>query len=93
MANKRSKKRNNLTENAEIAELAYVLHVSANRLRATVTQINIPAAFRLQILSRIQWMTTSAKSLGVELNPPDEYAFLTKESTERVAEHLGLFEG
>jgi hypothetical protein len=92
MVGKRSKKRNYLTENAEIAELAYALHVSANRLRATVTQINIPAAFRLQILRHIQWMTTSACALGVELSPPDENAFTTKEAAEKVAELLGLFE-
>jgi len=89
---KRTKKRNKLTTNAEIAELAYALHISANRLRLTISQINIPAAYRLQIARHVQWMIGQAKSLGDELIAPQPDAFLTKESTERIAEHLGVFD-
>lgn len=89
---KRTKKRNKLTTNAEIAELAYVLHISANRLRLTISQINLPAAYRLQIARHVQWMLNQAKSLGDELITPQPNAFLTKESTERIAEHLGVFD-
>ena len=89
---KRTKKRNKLTTNAEIAELAYVLHISANRLRLTISQINLPAAYRLQITRHVHWMIGQAKSLGDELIAPHPNAFITKESTERIAEHLGVFD-
>ncbi|MBU3617609.1 hypothetical protein [Polynucleobacter sp. JS-Fieb-80-E5] len=89
---KRTKKRNKLTTNAEIAELAYVFHISANRLRLTISQINLPAAYRLQIARHVQWMLNQAKSLGEQLNAPQPNAFITKESTERIAEHLGVFD-
>ena len=89
---KRTKKRNKLTTNAEIAELAYVLHISANRLRLTISQINLPAAYRLQITRHVHWMIGQAKSLGDELIAPQPNAFLTKDSTEKIAEHLGLFD-
>ncbi|MDH6299496.1 hypothetical protein [Polynucleobacter sphagniphilus] len=89
---KRTKKRNKLTTNAEIAELAYVLHISASRLRLTISQINLPAAYRLQITRHVQWMLNQAKSLGEQLNAPQPNAFITKESTERIAEHLGVFD-
>jgi len=89
---KRTKKRNKLTTNAEIAELAYVLHISANRLRLTISQINLPAAYRLQITRHVHWMIGQAKSLGDELIAPQPNAFMTKESTERIAEHLGVFD-
>lgn len=92
MMQKRTKKRNKLTTNSEITELAYALHVSANRLRLTISQINIPAAYRLQIARHVQWMIGQAKSLGEELNAPQPNAFLTKDSTEKIAEHLGLFD-
>jgi hypothetical protein len=89
---KRTKKRNKLTTNAEIAELAYVLYISANRLRLTISQINLPAAYRMQITRHVHWMIGQAKSLGNELSSPQPNAFLTKESTERIAEHLGVFD-
>ena len=81
-----------MTTNAEIAELAYVLHISASRLRLTISQINLPAAYRLQITRHVHWMIGQAKSLGDELIAPQPNAFLTKESTERIAEHLGVFD-
>jgi hypothetical protein len=89
---KRTKKRNKLTTNAEIAELAYALHLSANRLRLTISEINIPAAYRLQIARHVQWMISQAQSLGEELNAPQPNAFRTKESSERIAEQLGVFD-
>jgi hypothetical protein len=88
---KRTKKRNKLTTNAEIAELAYALHLSANRLRLTISEINIPAAYRMQIARHVQWMISQAQSLGEELNAPQPNAFRTKESSERIAEQLGVF--
>ena len=42
MPNKRTKKRNLLTTNLELTELAYVLHISAIRLRETLSAINVP---------------------------------------------------
>jgi len=92
MSNKRTKKRNSLTTNLEITELAYVLHVCANRLRTTITEVNIPSSYRIQISRHAQWMAAQARSLGKELNTPNELAFATKESTEKIGEQLGLFE-
>jgi hypothetical protein len=89
---KRTKKRNKLTTNEEITELAYALHVAANRLRLTISSINIPASYRLQIARHIQWMVSQAKSLGYELQAKNPNAFLTKESTEKIAEQLGMFD-
>jgi hypothetical protein len=91
MIKKRSKKRNILTTNKEITELAYVLHLSAGRMRTTITSVNIPAAYREQISRKVQWLIEQAQSLGDELDPAAPTAFVTKESTERIAEHLGLF--
>ena len=93
MAKRRSKKRNYLTMDVELAELAYVLHGNANRLRGTATHINITAAFRMQLLRMEQRMVKIAKSLGVELDQPNQEAFMTKESTERIGGQLDLFEG
>jgi hypothetical protein len=92
MAKRRSKKRNLLTTDVELAELAYRLHTNAIRLRETLTHINIAASYRAQLLRRVQSDMESARSLGVELDQPNEDAFLTKESAESVAEELGLFE-
>jgi hypothetical protein len=91
MLNKRTKKRNLLTTNLELTELAYALHVCANRLRTTITEVNIPSSYRIQIGRHVQWMTLQARSLGKELNAPNEFAFTTKESTEKIGEQLGLF--
>ena len=92
MASKRSKKRNLLTQDIELIELAYSYHVCINRLRQTLTHINIPAAYRLQILRHVQWLYDQAISLGLELSTPDANAFTTKESAERAAELCGLFD-
>ena len=91
MIKRRNKKRNYLTQDIELAELAYVLHGNANRLRATATQINITAAFRMQLLRLDQRMVVMAKCLGIELSKPNPEAFLSKESTERLGDLLGLF--
>ena len=93
MAKRRSKKRNYLTMDVELAELAYVLHGNANRLRATTTHINVTAAFRMQLLRMEQRMAKIARSLGVELDQPNQDAFATKESTEKIGDFLGLFDG
>jgi len=92
MMQKRSKKRNKLTTNKELARLAYDLHLLGNRLRLTISEINITAAYRIQIARHVQWMINQAKSLGNELQAKNPTAFLTKESTERIAEQLGLFD-
>ena len=92
MEKTRSKKKNLLTKDVEIAELAYRLHLNASRLRETVTHINIPAAFRVQLLRRAQSDMKLAKSLGVELYMPNEEAFLDKDAAERTAEGFGLFD-
>lgn len=91
MIKKRSKKRNILTTNNEITELAYVFHLSATRIRSTITSVNIPAAYREQISRKVQWLIEQAQSLGDELQPPTPAAFLTKDSTEQIADQLGLF--
>jgi len=92
MAQRRSKKRNYLTMDVELAELAYVLHGNAYRLRGTATHINITAAFRMQLLRMEQRMAKLARSLGEELDQPNQDAFVTKESTEKVGDQLGLFD-
>ena len=89
---KRSKKRNKLTTNKEITRLAYDFHLLGNRLRTTISEINITAAYRVQIARHLQWMLNQAKSLGNELQAKNPNAFLTKESTEKIAEQLGLFD-
>jgi hypothetical protein len=93
MAKRRSKKRNYLTMDVELAELAYVLHGNANRLRTTAAQINITAAFRMQLLRIAQKMTSLARSLSAELDEPNPDAFATKESTEKLGDQIGLFDG
>ena len=92
MLNKRTKKRNLLTTNLELTELAYALHVCANRLRTTITEVNIPSGYRIQISRHVQWMVAQARSLGKELIAPNELAFATKETTEQIGEQLGLFD-
>ncbi len=89
---KRSKKRNKLTTNRELARLAYDFHLLGNRLRTTISEVNITAAYRVQIARHVQWMLNQAKSLGNELEAKNPNAFLTKESTERIAEQLGVFD-
>jgi hypothetical protein len=88
---KRTKKRNKLTQNDELAELAYILHLGAAKLRKTVMEINITAAYREKLGRRIYDWVNQAQLLGSELNPPKEEAFLTLESTELECERLGLF--
>jgi len=92
MTKRRSKKRNYLTMDIELAELAYVLHGNANRLRSTATHINITAAFRMQLFRMEQRMVELARSLGIELDQPDQDAFMTKDCAERVGDQLGLFD-
>jgi hypothetical protein len=92
MTKRRSKKRNYLTTDVELAELAYVLHGNANRLRGTATNINITAAFRMQLLRMEQRMAKLARSLGAELELPNQDVFATKESTEKIGMQIGLFE-
>lgn len=89
---KRSKKRNRLTTNAELAELAYAFHISANRLRLTASGVNITAAYRLQIARHVHWLINQAKSLAKEMTGNNLEAFNTKESTERICEQLGVFD-
>ena len=88
---KANKKRNKLTQNAEITELAYVLHLGASKLRRTVMEINIPAAYREKLGRRIFDWVNQAQLLGLELTPPNESAFMSKETTEAECERLGLF--
>lgn len=73
-------------------ELAYACHINARRLQQTATAINVPAAFRMQILRLVQRHIDLAISLGGELSLPDPDAFITKESAEAMAEKLGLFD-
>lgn len=88
---KRTKKRNKLTQNAELAELAYVLHLGAAKLRTTLMEINIPAAYREKLGRRIYDWVNQAQLLGLELTPPNESAFISKETAEAECERLGLF--
>lgn len=90
--NRRSKKRNFLTTDSEITELAYVCHMNAKRLQQTATAINIAAAFRMELLRLAQRHINLAIKLGFELDTPDSEVFITKESTEKLAEKLGIFD-
>ncbi len=87
----RTKKRNKLTQNAELAELAFQLHQGAARLRRTLMEINIPAAYREKLGRRIFDWVNQAQLLGTELSPPNEDAFLSIETTEMECEKLGVF--
>lgn len=91
MEKKRSKKRNYLTNDKDLAELAYVLHVNADQLTLTATGINIPAEFRMRLLRQVQAARKLARSLGLELDKSDEDVFESKKSTEQFADSLGLF--
>ena len=71
--------------------MAYQLHLGASRLRRTLMEINIPAAYREKLSRRIFDWVNQAQLLGAELNPPKEEIFLTLESTEAECERLGLF--
>lgn len=88
---RRSKKRNFLTTDGEIAELAYACHLNAKRLQRTATAINITAAFRMELLRLAQRHINVAIKLGNELDTPDPKVFISMESTERLAEMLGVF--
>ena len=88
---KRTKKRNKLTQNAELAELAFQLHQGAARLRRTLMEINIPAAYREKLNRRVFDWVKQAQLLGAELNPSNEDAFLSIETTETQCEKLGVF--
>lgn len=92
MQQKRTKKRNRLTTNAEIAELAYAMHIAANRLRLSISEVNIPAAYRIQIARHVHWLINQAKSLAKEMTGNNLDAFNTKESTEKICEQLGVFD-
>ena len=81
-----------MTTNKEITRLAYDFYLLGNRLRTTISEVNITAAYRVQIARHVQWMLNQAKSLGNELEAKNPNAFLTKESTERIAEQFGLFD-
>lgn len=89
---RRSKKRNFLTTDGEIAELAYVCHMNAKRLQQTATAINITAAFRMELLRLAHRHINLAIKLGLELDMPDPEVFISEESTERLAEKLGVFD-
>jgi hypothetical protein len=91
MENKRSKKTNLLTKDIELAELAYVFHICAIKLRETIVQINVPAAYRLRVLRHVQWLTDQARSLGIELSIPNADAFASRDAAEKIAEELGVF--
>lgn len=80
-----------LTTNLEITELAYVLHITANRLRDTISAVNIPSAYRVQISRKVHWLIGQAQSLGCSLQPANPDAFLTKKNTEKIAEQLNMF--
>ncbi|MEA9602378.1 hypothetical protein VC188_09635 [Polynucleobacter sp. MG-28-Ekke-A2] len=58
----------------------------------TLSAINVPNAYRIQISRRVQWMIHQAQSLGGELQPKNPSAFLTKKSTESIGDQLGLFD-
>ena len=88
---KRTKKRNKLTQNAELAELAFQLHQGAARLRRTLMEINIPAAYREKLGRRIFDWVNQAQLLGAELSPPNKEAFLSIDTTETECEKLGVF--
>jgi integrase len=88
---RRSKRRNFLTTDSEIAELAYACHINAKRLQLTATAINITAAFRMELLRLAQRHINVAIKLGYELDTPDPEVFITKESAEKFAEALGIF--
>lgn len=91
MEKRRSKKRNYLTNDKDLAELAYVLHVNADRLTTTATAINVPAEFRMRLLRQVQAARKLARSLSAELDKENDGVFETKKSTEQYCELIGLF--
>jgi hypothetical protein len=54
-------------------------------------EINIPAAYREKLNRRVFDWVNQAQLLGTELNPSNEDAFLSIETTETECERLGLF--
>jgi len=54
-------------------------------------EINIPAAYREKLNRRVFDWVKQAQLLGTELNPSNDDAFLSIETTEAECERLGLF--
>jgi len=70
--------------------LAYQLHQGTTRLRRTLMEINISAAYREKLSRRVFDWVKQAQLLGTELDPSNENAFLYIENTETECEKLGV---
>ena len=92
MTTKRTKKRNKLTPDSDLAILAYALHVAARHISKTLCEVNIPSAYRARLGRKAQSLTIEAQSLCEHLKVPQQNLFISKDSTEKVCEQLGLLE-
>ena len=92
MTTKRTKKRNKLTPDSDIAILAYALHVVARPISKTLCEVNIPSAYRAKLGRKAQSLIIEAQSLSDHLRVPQQSLFISKDSTEKVCEQLGLLE-
>jgi hypothetical protein len=90
MALKRTKKRNKLTPDADLAVLAYALHVAARHISKTLCEVNIPSAYRAKLGRKAQSLTIEAQSLSDHLRIPQQSLFISKDSTEKVCEQFIL---
>jgi len=92
MTTKRTKKRNKLTPDTDLAVLAYALHVAARHLSKTLCEINIPSAYRARLGRKAQSLIIEAQSLGDHLHVAQKNIFISKDVTEKICEQLGLLE-
>ena len=92
MITKRTKKRNKLTPDSDLAILAYALHVAARHISKTLCEVNIPSAYRAKHGRKAQSLIIEAQTLCEHLNPPQRNLFISKDSTEKFCVHLGLFD-
>ena len=92
MAIKRTKKRNKLTPDTDLAVLAYALHVAARHISRTLCEVNIPSAYRARLGRKVQSLIIEAQSLGEHLNQPQQNLFISKDSTEKFCVQLGLLD-
>ena len=90
MTTKRTKKRNKLTPDVDLAALAYALHIAARHISKTLCEVNIPSAYRARLGRKAQSLMIEAQSLGDHLHVPQQNLFISKDATEKVCEQLGL---
>lgn len=95
MAKKHSKtgrNRNKLTTNTQIVDMALTLWDCSDYITKTMLRTNLNSYFRDRLVRITQRLSKEAIQLGFDLEPPNERAFETSNSTKSIARQLGLLE-